>query len=260
MLNIFKKIKDFFFRRLGSGSPKPAERLEDKQTFYSAQPEPVKDFEDEQADSLTDFCSKASYFQTSDQNLISVISNPGALGEFQLCAELDKLTIDKRILVNLYLPNKGSGTTEIDVICITQGGIFVIENKNYSGRIYGKEQYKNWIYYPHSNMKEPISFYSPILQNQAHIKALKFNFPHLGDNLFHSLIVFSNRCVLNCSSKSVPVLHRSEICRFIERVTKENNALAPKEMERLYQSLVAFCRASSDVKEKHIDYVKSLQH
>ena len=42
-----------------------------------------------------------------------------------------------KILRNVYIPKDNGETTEIDVVYITQKGIFVIESKNYSGWIFG---------------------------------------------------------------------------------------------------------------------------
>lgn len=41
-----------------------------------------------------------------------------------------------QILRNVYVPKANGDTSEIDVIFITQKGIFVIESKNYSGWIF----------------------------------------------------------------------------------------------------------------------------
>ena len=40
---------------------------------------------------------------------------------------------DGKILRNVYVPKENGETSEIDVLYITQKGIFVIESKNYSG-------------------------------------------------------------------------------------------------------------------------------
>ena len=47
-------------------------------------------------------------------------------------------------LKNLYVPLAKGGTTEIDLVYLTGRGIFVIESKNYSGRILGDEQEGQW--------------------------------------------------------------------------------------------------------------------
>lgn len=43
-----------------------------------------------------------------------------------------------KVLRNVYVPKSSGKTTEIDVIFITQKGIFVIESKNFFGWIFKK--------------------------------------------------------------------------------------------------------------------------
>lgn len=42
--------------------------------------------------------------------------------------------------INCYIPNRSGDKTEIDMIMLCQKGIYVIENKNYSGWIFGNEK------------------------------------------------------------------------------------------------------------------------
>ena len=49
-----------------------------------------------------------------------------------------------KILRNVYLPKDNGETSEIDVLYITQKGIFVFESKNYSGWIFGDEKGQYW--------------------------------------------------------------------------------------------------------------------
>lgn len=46
--------------------------------------------------------------------------------------------------INCYIPNRSGDKIEIDMIMLCQKGIYVIENKNYSGWIFGDEKSKNW--------------------------------------------------------------------------------------------------------------------
>lgn len=46
--------------------------------------------------------------------------------------------------INCYVPNRSGDKIEIDMIMLCQKGIYVIENKNYSGWIFGDEKSKNW--------------------------------------------------------------------------------------------------------------------
>lgn len=47
-------------------------------------------------------------------------------------------------LKNIYIPKDDGETSEIDLVYITQKGIFVIESKNYSGWIFGNLCSQYW--------------------------------------------------------------------------------------------------------------------
>ena len=72
--------------------------------------------------------------------------------------------------INCYIPNRSGDKIEIDMIMLCQKGIYVIENKNYSGWIFGDEKSKNWC----EILKgKKYFFYNPIKQNKSHIKNLE---------------------------------------------------------------------------------------
>ena len=70
----------------------------------------------------------------------------GKKGEEDTIHQLSRIRGRKYILHNIYVPLKnGKSTAEIDIILIHKKGLFVVENKNYSGWIYGEEQELKWI-------------------------------------------------------------------------------------------------------------------
>lgn len=78
---------------------------------------------------------------------------------------------DGKILRNVYIPKENGETSEIDVLYITQKGIFVIESKNYSGWVFGSEKNYQWTVSLSNGIKNKL--YNPIKQNQTHIKWLQ---------------------------------------------------------------------------------------
>ena len=78
---------------------------------------------------------------------------------------------DGKILRNVYIPKENGETSEIDVLYITQKGIFVIESKNYSGWVFGSEKNYQWTVSLSNGIKNKL--YNPIKQNQTHIKSLQ---------------------------------------------------------------------------------------
>ena len=82
------------------------------------------------------------------------------------------------MIKNLYLPKDNGETSEIDVIFITQKGIFVFESKNYSGWIFGDDKGKNWTAMLPNKQKN--YFYNPIKQNKTHLKWMR---EYVGENV-----------------------------------------------------------------------------
>lgn len=95
---------------------------------------------------------------------------------------------------DIMLPARGK-TSQIDNILISRHGIFVIETKNYTGTVKGKEHHQNWTHIPPGRSKAGREFYNPIKQNEGHITALRHlmykSFPNIP---FHNIVVFSDDC------------------------------------------------------------------
>lgn len=82
--------------------------------------------------------------------ILLYLKSPSVKGQISEEFLAHKLDIKKetqyggKILRNIYVPTPNGNTTEIDVLYITRKGIFVFENKNYAGYIFGNEKNKNW--------------------------------------------------------------------------------------------------------------------
>lgn len=117
---------------------------------------------------------------------------------------------DGKVLRNVYVPKGDGETSEIDVMFITQKGIFVIESKNYSGWIFGNEADRYWTVVLEGGHKN--RFYNPIMQNRGHVKWLA---NYLADDTpLFSIVAFSVRCELKkvmVSSKEVRVIKRDRL-------------------------------------------------
>lgn len=167
---------------------------------------------------------------------------------------------DGKILHNVYLPKDNGETSEIDVLFITQKGIFVIESKNYSGWIFGDEKDQYWTAMLPN--KEKNRFYNPIKQNRTHCKWLSSITKNQAP-LF-SLIVFSERCALKnikVYSDNVVVIQRDETYKAIKRFWNNlPDVLSPEQVLEIYNGLRLFTNVDAAVKETHINNIKSHQN
>ena len=137
------------------------------------------------------------YLKGEEPSIIEMLfnyKNVGQIGEYLTTYALSNNNISGyfKIINNACLPS-GFKLTEIDIIMIHEKGVFVFENKNYSGWIFGSRNQKQWT--QSLINKEKHKFYNPILQNEGHCKTVA-NFLDIAESYLISYIVFSNRCEL----------------------------------------------------------------
>lgn len=162
-----------------------------------------------------------------------------------------------KTLRNVYLPTSDGGTSEIDVLFITQKGIFVFESKNYSGWIFGDEKSRNWTAMLPNRVKN--QFYNPIMQNRTHLKWLA---NYVGDDVpLFSIIVFSERCELKkvtVHSENIKVIKRdSTYATVLELWEKNPDCIEPDHIEELYQSLKQLINVDEAIKAAHVANIKN---
>lgn len=129
----------------------------------------------------------------------------GYVGERKVSFILDRLPPEYITLNDVIIPTI-NGTTQIDHIVLSPYGIFVIETKNYTGRIYGGDNSEMWTQIIWKNRYE---LRNPIKQNYAHVKALQ-SLLNLPLNNFIPIIAFSNKTEI-CVFSNFIVVHYNEI-------------------------------------------------
>lgn len=188
----------------------------------------------------------------------------GKLGEKLTERELKLVRLFGRkgkILKNIYLPKEEGGTSEIDVVYITPKGIFVIESKNYSGWIFGDEKSAYWTASLPNGQKN--RFYSPIKQNQTHIKWLNLYLESHGfqDVPMYSLIVFSERCEIkkmSVTAKNTWVFKRDELYAYVRAIWDSvTDRLSESEVEQIYQILQMLTGVDDATKDAHVKNIRN---
>lgn len=161
-----------------------------------------------------------------------------------------------KVLRNVYLPKDNGETSELDVIFITQKGIFIFESKNYSGWIFGDEKSKNWTVMLPNKMKN--QFYNPIMQNKTHLKWMK---NYVGEEIpLFSIIVFSERCELkkvSVESDDIKVIKRDRTYATVREYWDKNpDVISDEKIEELYQMLKNLTNVDEAVKVAHIENIE----
>ena len=202
--------------------------------------------------------NNSTYKVITKKTYLDVILNKGNIAEYYIWKILDKQPEYKKVLINLYIPNKEK-TTEIDSILINQYGIFVIESKGYSGWIFGNENDKNWTQVIYNYKKR---FYNPIIQNRNHIKNLS-NILEVEDmDIFRSYIVFSNRCELkniSATKANLKVINIENLQNTLDQDYKKYGKVLTNEQVRiLNDKLFSYMFTDEEVKREHIEFVRKI--
>lgn len=153
---------------------------------------------------------------------------------------------DKAIYKDFYIESNGY-VYQLDHIFVYKTGIFVIETKMMSGRIYGSIDDDIW---KSVTPSKTITFYNPIKQNESHIKALK---GVLGDYFpIESIIALPNDkkpkgCPLN-------VVNKKELVNYI-KCFNTNKPLSHEDITHIKGLLDAINNKKKELKQKHIKQI-----
>ena len=173
----------------------------------------------------------------------------GKIGELTIKFILGKTEPgEKYVINNLIIKGSDGKTSQIDHILINKNGIFVIETKNYSGKIFGDEtQYKWTQTLNYGKVKN--RFYNPVMQNDTHIRRIKevtkTTLP------IKSIVVFTQDNVKNIKSPRVFTI--KEMKKYINR--SQNYSLKIKDMEKVYKQLKSIKDFNLITPKKHIENI-----
>lgn len=200
--------------------------------------------------------SLSKYALETGSDYASTMSDGGARGEYQLGLELERFDPEGRLLFNVYVPHPDGSTSEVDALSINATGVYVFENKNYSGWIFGGARDRTWTQtFPNG---EHFRFPNPVVQNEGHVRALQ-EFLGLDRSSFFSVVVFSDKCELKkVDGGDVPVIHTSEVSSALAKVRDMRSpAFGADQMGELYARLKACANATCQVRAEHVRRVSA---
>lgn len=197
----------------------------------------------------------SSYGKQSTRSLLKILNDKGARGEYRTSQVLETAAFDNKMLFNCYIPNRSGDKTELDIIMISTKGVYVVENKNYSGWIFGDEDSKNWC---ETLNGKKYFFYNPIKQNKSHIKNLE-KVLNIGQDKYISLITFNANANLKKVTANSPDLYvkpYDQLKNFIKEQEKKPDRLTHDDIERIYEILLPGTQLSDSEKQAHIERIK----
>lgn len=175
----------------------------------------------------------STYYKETKQAEKTVLNNTGNKGEYLISLELDKLGGHSKTVFNVNLPNGKKGT-EADIIYINSSGVYVIESKNYSGRIYSKADNNQWTQTLISAVGTVKNkFYNPIWQNEKHLNAIKRLLRKYEDIPIYSFVVFGDNATIQTDIEGENVISTKDITTKI----KTEQLLTESAINEIYRIL-----------------------
>ncbi len=177
----------------------------------------------------------------------------GQAGEHIVASILSKCAKpDDKIINNILLYHEENGkSSQIDHIFIAENGVYVIETKNISGKIYGNDHMTDWTQYLGKNEQK---FYSPIKQNKTHVyivkNILKEEIPIRG------IVVFVQGNIEHIESTSV---FTPDTLPLAFQFPSAETPLGAETKNRLYQKLCTYRDTHPIAQSEHLANIQKIK-
>ena len=137
---------------------------------------------------------------------------------------------------------KGTTTS----VVISNYGIFVIEMKNYMGKVVGNEFKDKWTQYIGNKTN---TFYSPVKQNYGHLRCLS-DVLDIGMNDLIPIIVFSDETEI--MSECEYAINLKELVKYIKNYKEKKDI----DVDGIYNKLISL-NITDSRRSKHVSNIKN---
>lgn len=162
---------------------------------------------------------------------------------------------DYFIFNNIIIPSDVNGSSQIDHLVLSRFGIFVIENKDYKGWIFGDINESNWTQsLPGGTNK--FQFQNPIHQNWSHIMSLRKLMTFVDDDILQNVVVFTGDCEIK-TGQIVGVVHSDKIVEYITGFRESK--MSENDLQLAIGKLSFLCQTLDISAEQHVNNL-SLSH
>lgn len=182
--------------------------------------------------------------------VLSLPSIRGKIGERRVNKAL-KDTSNKNggnFFKGIIIPSDNGKTAQIDQIYVSRKGVFVIETKNYSGRIYGSDKQKEWTQVL-AYGKRKFKMYNPVMQNGSHIHKLKETLKL--DFYVENIVVFAQGNIDFIESESVYTISGMK-----KAIAEAPNKLGDEELLRISTAIKDYSEHPVATQKEHIQQIK----
>lgn len=179
------------------------------------------------------------------------VEKKGRQGEKAVARILGNTEEGVQYVINDCTLRVGEGkTAQIDHILINKNGIYVIETKNYAGRIYGSDNQHEWTQVlQYGKVKN--KFYNPVKQNKSHVyhvsQVVDENIPII------SAVIFPQGNIHFIESMGAYNLNGLK-----QIINKGEGNVTPEQMKRVFDKLTA-ANDKTISKSEHIQNIHALQ-
>lgn len=179
----------------------------------------------------------------------------GKIGEAIVSLLLKEFTKkhNGKVINDVIIVDEENKSSQIDHILFHTSGIYVIETKNFSGRIYGKESDKTWTQVL-AKGKVKNKFYSPVLQNQKHIERMQ-NVLSISTFMESCIVLIKgNIAFIDTPNTYSPLSLRKHI------LSKINEDIIPfEQVEYIYEKINNFKSNPTKTIEEHVNEIKTFK-
>lgn len=181
---------------------------------------------------------------------IKLKSDKGNYGEIQIQAKLNKYIKKKGgyLINDVIIPGKNDKTSEIDHILFYNNGVFVIETKNLSGLIYGKEEDEYFIQVLGDGTTRN-RIYNPIKQNSTHVDRVQYI---LNINNVINVVVFNQNNTSHIKSKYI--IKKRKLIRYLK--SYKENLYSNEQVQTMYNKIKQYKDYPIISKEEHIKRIQ----
>ena len=187
----------------------------------------------------------------------------GSFGEY-FAASYARRFIDALVLKDVLIDGGNGQTSQIDMILIGAKGLYVVEVKLYQGaKVYGDGTRSTWYYY--RGGKE-YDIYSPLMQNEGHIRSLKKLLADFGDIPMFSVVTMICKS-FRISNINPPGVIESGVCnslpsmkKVLQLIAKDKPAVLDDAKKRaIYDYILAHQHTGKEERQKHTEAVRELK-
>ncbi|AWE08984.1 5,10-methylenetetrahydrofolate reductase [Lysinibacillus sp. 2017] len=176
-----------------------------------------------------------AFYKLTGYSYFDLWTNKKVRTAHNLVNVMDDAKGSHKMLVNLQVPVNNE-MHMIDSVLIHESGIYVINVKEKTGWINGREQDIQWTELLHKNQSRV--FENPIHETKRLSYAVQDQLPEMNDSMFHSVVLFTNDCSfqqVEIHSEDADVIKASEMKQWVHSL--KGNHLSETEIQSIYAAL-----------------------